>query len=383
MLRRRWVEVVWAAFAAINVAVVVTLDRWETIPFHFIWVSLTIVYGFRVWRLRSTLLLLAGVMTVTGSALFVAVSRAHESFDELAEVPLMAAMFLAMVWHARRRQSAMEAARRLAESEHRMLEAQREFVRDASHVLRTPITVARGHAELIRASSAHAQVREDAEVVVDELGRMARLSEELLLLAAAEHPGFLRKRPIPIGPLLNAMVRRWRPTADRHWRVEVDAEGTMSADAERLESALDALIENAVHATEPGDLIRVSARDEGSHLVLEVADTGPGIDHEQLPSIFDRFSRPDRAGDGSGGTGLGLAIVKAIVEAHGGSVAVRSRRGDGTAFMIRLPELVESRGADQARTSTAGPAVSPSPFDGASVDQQPLSSGSNGRKSSE
>ena len=89
-------------------------------------------------------------MAVTGAALAWTVVRGNERLDELTEVPLMAAMFLAMVWHAHRRRTAIEETERMAESEHRLLEGQREFVRDASHELRTPIAVARGHAELIR-----------------------------------------------------------------------------------------------------------------------------------------------------------------------------------------------------------------------------------------
>ena len=151
-LRRHWVEVAWAAFALANVAVIVLLSHWETIPFHFVWVSLTLVYGLRLWRLRTTMVVLLVVSVATGAALALSIARGHEGPDELAEVPLMAAMFVAMVWHAVRRQAAVEEAGRLAESEHRLLMGQREFVRDASHEFRTPITVARGHAELIRES---------------------------------------------------------------------------------------------------------------------------------------------------------------------------------------------------------------------------------------
>ena len=140
-LRRHRIEVAWGAFALANVAVILLLFQWETIPFHLIWVSLTLLYGYRVWRLRTTATLLAVVVAVTGAAFAWSVIRAAEGFDEVGEVPLMAAMFLAMVWHARRRQAAVEEARRRAEREHRMLERQREFVRDASHGLRTPITV--------------------------------------------------------------------------------------------------------------------------------------------------------------------------------------------------------------------------------------------------
>ena len=157
-LRRRWVEVAWGVFAAANVTAIVLMSRWETIPFHFVWVSLTLVYGFRRWRFRTTMLLLLVVIASTGAALAVSIARGHQGPDELAEVPLMAAMFLAMVWYAVRRQAAVEEAGRLAASEHRLLMGQREFVRDASHELRTPITVARGHAELIRDASIGGQI---------------------------------------------------------------------------------------------------------------------------------------------------------------------------------------------------------------------------------
>src|SRR4029450_13676045 len=145
-LRRHWLELAWAVFAMANLAVILLLDHWETIPFHFIWVRLTLLYGLRVWSCRTTATVLAVVMVATGLALAWTVTHGAERPDELSEVPLMAAMFVAMVWHARRRQAAMEEVRRLAESEHRLREREQEFVRDASHELRTPITIARGHA---------------------------------------------------------------------------------------------------------------------------------------------------------------------------------------------------------------------------------------------
>ena len=120
-LRRRWVEIAWGVFAAANVTAIVLMSHWETIPFHFVWVSLTLVYGFRHWRFRTTMLLSARGDRVTGVALAVSIARGHQGPDELAEVPLMAAMFLAMVWYAVRRQAAVEEAGRLAASEHRLL----------------------------------------------------------------------------------------------------------------------------------------------------------------------------------------------------------------------------------------------------------------------
>jgi signal transduction histidine kinase len=336
--RRHWVEIAWAAFCAANVAVILAVSRWETIPFHFVWVSLTLVYGFRLWRLRTTMVVLVVVCITTGLALAWSIARGHESLDELAEVPLMAAMFVAMVWHARRRQVAVEEAGRLAESEHRLLEGQREFVRDASHELRTPITVARGHAELIRDSGVDGRVAEDAEVILDELGHLSTLSERLLLLTAAGHPGFLSPRVVRAEAIVEGLRRRWTPAAPRAWRFACDADGEIRVDAERLATALDGLLENAVEATAPGGEIRVTGRADGDRLVLEVADRGRGIRDEDVARIFDRFARVETGrARRNGGTGLGLSITRAIVEAHGATIGVESREGEGTAFRITLP----------------------------------------------
>jgi signal transduction histidine kinase len=242
----------------------------------------------------------------------------------------------------------------MAATEHRLLERQREFVRDASHELRTPITVARGHAELLRATSRDPQVVRDADVVIDELARLSRVSERLLALAGAEHEDLLEIRPVDVRELVEETGRRWSASADRAWRIEALAAGEVPADGDRLRDAMDALVENAVHATDPGDVITIAGRARDGRFVLEVSDAGPGIDPEHLPRLFERFYRVDEPRTRThGGTGLGLSIVKAIAEAHGGGVEVESDPGRGASFRLVLPGLTPARAPDGRSPSPA------------------------------
>jgi signal transduction histidine kinase len=335
--RLHWIDVAWIGFAIANLAGMLVFAEWETVPFHFIWVSLTLLYGFRVWALRRTMVTLAAVMVATAGFILIDVFREAQPADEITEVPLMAGMFLAMVWHARRRASAMEQTQQMYEANTRLLERERRFIQDASHELRTPITVALGHAELIQKGAGDALVAEDAHVVVDELMRLRRLAERLLLLAASEHPDFLRRSRLDVESTVVDTVRRWTPV-ERRWVLGELEEATVDADPDRLALALDALIENAVKHTGPEDSITFSVRHRDGVVVIGVADTGTGISPSDLSRIFDRFARPDpgRSREG-GGVGLGLAIVKTVAEAHGGWVAVRSDPGQGSVFELAVP----------------------------------------------
>jgi signal transduction histidine kinase len=334
---RYWLEVAWIAVTVANIVAIVLVPSAETVPFHVVWVSLTLVYGIRLWDLKTTSFILLAVMVTTSLALYWALTETSAGFDELAEIPLMAAMFVTVMWHVHRRQSALDEVKRLAESEHRLLERERNLVSDASHELRTPITVARGHAELIR-QSAEGQVADDAAIILDELGHLSRIGDRLLILAVAGHPEFLRRAPVDLERFVVDTARRWSPTANRQWRVSAPVDGVVAADEERFQSTLDALIENAVKYTQENDRISIVGRGEGSTAVIEVSDSGQGIPPEELERIFDRYSRLDDGRTrGNGGTGLGLAIVKAIVEAHGGSVAVGSQLGRGTTFSLTIP----------------------------------------------
>jgi signal transduction histidine kinase len=254
----------------------------------------------------------------------------------------MSAMFLAMVWHARRRLTAMEQLEHANATTARLLEGERRFIQDASHELRTPITVALGHAELLQRTAADPLSREDTQVIVDELTRLRRLADRLLLLAASEHPDFLQRTRMEVEPVVVEVLRRWMPVA-RQWAVGDLGEATIEADPDRLALALDALVENAVKHTEPRDSITVSMGSGEGMVIIAVADTGTGIPAEKIDRIFDRFARsdPGRSRDDGGGVGLGLSIVKTVAEAHGGSVGVRSTVGRGSVFELRLPLVSE------------------------------------------
>jgi two-component system OmpR family sensor kinase len=331
------VELLWLAFAAVNYVAMIAWASWETIPFHFVWISLTFLYGFRVWPMRGTLILLAGVMVMTTASIGLDAFDGIQLWGELFEVPLMAAMFLAMVWHARRRVEALRIAEERAEQRHSMLERQERFIHDASHELRTPVTIARGHLELLRGQG---EAAPEVDVALDELGRIDAIIGRLLLLAGADQPDFVLTDEIELGPLLEDVFMRWSELAPRAWRLGSLAPGRLLVDAERLRAALDALLENAVKYSQPHAAIELRARRDGPGLVsIEVEDEGCGVPDEALARIFDRFARADSARTRSeGGVGLGLAIVDAIAKAHRGGCTVTSTN-EGSIFALRLPNF--------------------------------------------
>jgi signal transduction histidine kinase len=332
--RRNAVELAWGAFAAANLAAMVRWETWETIPFHFIWVSLTLVYGFRIWSTAPMLATLGTVCAATGVLILIDVRHGAQEWGELAEVPLMSAMFLAMVWHARRRQQALQAVERLADERASLLERQERFLHDASHELRTPVTIARGHLEVLERPGQRGQ---EIEVALDELGRIEHILSRLLLLAKADHPDFVTWTGVPIEPFLEDVFLRWSGVAPRPWRLGSLPVGTLRADPEALRNAIDALLENAVKYTETSDAIELSAVAGGGEIAIVVTDFGSGIPRDAVDKIFERFSRADPARTrAEGGVGLGLAIVDAIAKAHGGRCTVQTSQG-GSTFALHLP----------------------------------------------
>ncbi|GAA2821303.1 sensor histidine kinase [Saccharopolyspora taberi] len=218
---------------------------------------------------------------------------------------------------------------------------QRQFVDDASHELRTPITIVRGNLELLGDDPAERE--EVVRLCTDELDRMTRIVEDLLILAKSERPDFVSRAPVSLAELTSDIEAKVRSIADRRWLLDGIGEGEVPLDEQRVTQAMVQLAQNAVQHTEPGSEIRIGSRLDREHVRLWVADRGPGVDPAEVEQIFERFAHG--SGPGRGGAGLGLAIVKAIADAHHGRVLVRSEPGRGATFELELPvtETVEEQ----------------------------------------
>lgn len=213
-------------------------------------------------------------------------------------------------------------------------EGQRQFLDDAGHELRTPITVVRGHLEVM-GDDPDERAR-SMPLVIDELARMGRIVDDLLMLARADRPDFLAPGPVDLADLTIEVVAKARPLGERRWQVSEVAEATVTADGQRLTQALMQLVSNAVDHTSPGDQIAVGSAVRGGRVLLWVKDEGSGIAADDQHRIFERFAT-SRAAGGSASTGLGLAIVRSIADAHGGVVRVDSAVGHGSTFTLELP----------------------------------------------
>jgi signal transduction histidine kinase len=213
--------------------------------------------------------------------------------------------------------------------------SQRALVSDAGHELRTPITIIRGHLELL--GDDPEERRETLELVTDELDRMSRFVDDLLTLARSERGDFLQLEEIDLDVLTEELMAKATALAPRDWTLEHVGAGKLVADRQRLTQAVMNLAQNAVQHTQEGDRIAIGTALRGDHARLWVRDGGPGVPFADQDRIFERFSRAGNGRRRSEGAGLGLAIVRAIAEAHGGRVELLSRPGAGALFTVDVP----------------------------------------------
>ena len=340
--RRRFAWGATAATLALLVAAVATLWRYpntELVIFHGVWIGLAVVAlrtaspRFQSWALVGFVTGLATIIEIND------VRAGTEGLESLFEILLDLVAFVALVYLARRHRQALAVEHEAAVAEHHHNERQRAFFANASHALRTPITVARGHAQLVLQEPMTPSARADVAVILEELERLTKATDRILSLSVAGQLDPQRHQPVEVDELVRSTVERWQPAAPRKWSAEPRCAGlTIVADREALTEALDALIDNALAATWPGGAITVGGRIEGDTVVLSVADDGLGVEGVDAERLFDAFERgPRRAWQTASGTGLGLAIVRAIAVAHGGEATMHSKPGLGTTVRITIP----------------------------------------------
>jgi signal transduction histidine kinase len=329
-----WVDLAFVAWAVVLMYAMYRMPGFETVPYHILFVSFAAVYGFRIWSLRVTVAVLGAIVVGTGAILVYHWHQDLVADDELSEIVLMPMILGAMVWHARRRVAAQQQLELLAQVERERRVREHEFARDTSHALRTPLTIARGHVELIRDAADTELVREDADVVLEELDRIGRMASRLLAIAELERPDVLNLRAVDVAALVRDTHSRWSASVPRYWSCEAPPGLFAVVDEDVLRVVLDSLIENAVGFTKQTDQIRVICRALDGRFLIGVADSGPGIDAIDTTLVFQRFWRSAAKREG---TGLGLSYVRAAAEAHGGTAFAERSPYGGAMVVCTIP----------------------------------------------
>jgi signal transduction histidine kinase len=200
------------------------------------------------------------------------------------------------------------------------------------------VTIARGHLELATSAELPVAIQENLSVALQQLERMSALSNRLLALARLDANAALHLQPTNLADLVERLGQNWSNSAPRDWDLEIERTGLVLIDPEWIALALDALLENAVHFTADHETIVLQCEIRPASCTITVADSGPGIDPEDLPHIFDRFWHR-MPPNGPMGSGLGLPMARATAVAHGGSLTVRDSATGGAAFDLTLPRL--------------------------------------------
>jgi two-component system OmpR family sensor kinase len=314
-----------------------TLNRLLLIEIAVTLAVLTAIGLLGLWLVR---LALKPLDAIGGTAAAIAagdLSRRVERAEGRTEVGRLGLALNAMLGQIEAATQAREASLRALEESERKL---RRFVADASHELRTPLAAVRAYAELF-ARGAHERPDDLARSMTGigrESERMTLLVDDLLLLARLDEGRPLDRSPVRLDELASEAVDAAHAVEPGRPIALQTENATVLGDRDRLRQAVDNLLAN-VRAHTPADTpVRVTLSREDGHARLEVADSGPGMDAEQVAHAFERFYRAEESRTrSSGGVGLGLSIVAAVAQAHGGTVAAASEPGQGATFRIELP----------------------------------------------
>lgn len=213
-------------------------------------------------------------------------------------------------------------------------DGQRQFLDDAGHELRTPLTILGGHLELLDPGDPE-EVDATRLLLLDEVDRMTRLVEDLILLTKSQRPDFVTPGPVDLDHLTATVLAKARPMAERDWQLDENAAVRAVVDEQRLTQALLQLVDNAVKHTDAGDTIAVGSSVHGRRARVWVRDTGAGIAAADRALVLERFGR-SAVRPGDEGFGLGLSIVRAIAEAHAGSVLIEETPGGGATVIVEF-----------------------------------------------
>jgi signal transduction histidine kinase len=233
----------------------------------------------------------------------------------------------------------------------KLTRAERRFVEDASHALRDPLTICRGHLELL--GNDPKEQRRAIALVMDELDRIARMIDDLELLAEAERPDFLQAESIDVTLFAHELVTKASVLAPRRWVLDHTAGGTFQADRQRLTEAVMNLARNAAQHTRPDGTVAIGLSLNENEARISVRDNGAGIALSDQAGVFDRFTRGKGAQRRYRTNGLGLAVAKAIADAHGGRLELDSRVGEGSTFTIIVPADSENSLSESGRGGRA------------------------------
>jgi two-component system, OmpR family, sensor kinase len=212
--------------------------------------------------------------------------------------------------------------------------SQRRFVDDAGHELKTPLTIVRGHLDLIKLDPTEST--SSIAIVEDEVLRMTRIVQDLQTLTKSSQVSFVQASPVEPSEIVDEVFVKTSPLAERNWSIEAQELGVLPLDRQRMVQALLQLVDNAIKHTSTGDAIAIGCRSTGNSIELYVGDSGPGVPEESRVLVQERFARGAWTSQDTEGSGLGLAIVEAIAKAHNGELFIRDSVLGGAEVGIKL-----------------------------------------------